>query len=88
MTRQDDTRAWTEQQKVESAILGVAIERRRIATEEMLGEVVVNPDDEHEVQMARRAISSLCEYGLLAPEREDGMLAATPAAVHGEVLRI
>lgn len=77
-----------QQDKVETVIFDIAVERRRIAADALIAEVVSDLGDEREVEVAKRAISSLREHGILNPEREDGMLAPTAAALKAAALRI
>lgn len=77
-----------QQDKVETVIFDIAVERRRIATDALIAEVVSDPGDEREMEAARKAISGLREYGLPGPEREDGMLESTAAALKAAALRI
>lgn len=91
MPRDDDIprkSGQSEQEQIESVILHIVVERRKIATDDLLAEAVWKPGDEREVQTAKRAIDSLREYGLLMPERDDGVLEPTPAAVKSIALRV
>lgn len=88
MQRGDDTPAKYRQDKVEAVIFDIVLEKRRIATGALVASVVSDPEDEREMRIARQAISSLQEHGLLTPEREDGTLGPTPAGVKAAALRI
>lgn len=84
----DDTPPKYQKDKVETVIFDIALERRRITTEALIASVVSDPDDGREMKIARRAISSLQEHGLLTPEREDGLVGPTPQGVKAAALRI
>jgi DNA-binding IclR family transcriptional regulator len=73
---------------MEALILDIAVQRRRIATDALIAEAVRDIGDEREVSTARRAISSLREHGLLEPEREDGTLEPTTAAIKAAALEL
>lgn len=88
MPRDDDTPVKYQQDKVEAVIFGIALEKRRIATDALIASVVSDPDDEREMRIARQAIGSLQEHGLLTPEREDGSLEPTPQGVKAAALGI
>jgi hypothetical protein len=88
MARDDDTNPIYRQDNMEALILDIAVQRRRIATDALIAEAVWDIGDEREVKTARRAISSLREHDLLAPEREDGTLEPTIAAIKAAALRI
>lgn len=88
MPRDDDTNPVYQQDKVEALILDIAVERRRIATDALIAEAVWDIGDEREAKTAGRAIDSLREHGLLEPEREDGTLEPTTAAIKAAALRI
>jgi hypothetical protein len=74
--------------KVETVIFDIAVERRRISTDALIAEVISDPGDEREMKVARQAISSMRECGVLQPDQGDGMLEPTPAAVKAAALRI
>lgn len=88
MPRVDDTPAKYRQDKVEAVLFDIALEKRRIGTDALIASVVGDPDDEREMRIARQAISSLQEHGVLTPEREDGTLEPTPQGVKAASLRI
>jgi hypothetical protein len=88
MARNDNTNPNHQQGNLETLILDVAVQERRIATDALIAETVWDIGDEREVETARRAISGLREHGLLEPEREDGTLEPTTAAIKAAALRI
>jgi hypothetical protein len=83
-----DTNPNYDQGNLESLILDIAVQSRRIATDALIAEAVWDIGDEREVQTARRAIDSLREHGLLEPEREDGTSGPTTAAIKAAALAI
>jgi len=88
MQRDDDTNPVYQQDKVEALILDIVIERRRIGTDALVAEVVIDTGDEREMETARQAISGLREHGLLEPEQEDGTLEPTATAIKAAALKI
>lgn len=82
-----DTHPNYRQDKVEAVMLEVAAERHpsRFTEEELVGEIVSKPDDEREVETARRAIGGLREFGL-ARSGNGNAVELTPTALRAVAL--
>lgn len=82
-----DTHPHYRQDKVEAVMLEVAAERHpsRFTEEELVALVVGKPDDEREVETARRAIGGLCEFGL-ARSGDGDAVELTPTALRAVAL--
>lgn len=87
MARDDDTFPNYDQTIVESVMLERAAESHpsRFSEEELIGRIVNDADDTHEVKTARQAIGGLREYGL-ATARPGRIVELTPTALHAYVL--
>jgi len=62
----------------------IAQDRGNLTTDELVGRIVVNPDDSREVTTAKKALRDLCESGLL--ECGADQVEPTRAALHANSL--
>lgn len=84
----DSTPPKYQQDKVEAVVFEIAVESQRIATDDLLGQIVSDRDDEREVGTFANAVSTLREYGVLMADAGGGMIEPTPAAIKSAELRI